>query len=59
MTSLEWYDDVRGGADFDGWYVRIYAVDGKYVVADQGGWLPGEFDTSDDALEAARQANAR
>lgn len=31
--------------------------DGRFVVADQAGWLPGAFDTHDAALASAREAN--
>jgi hypothetical protein len=37
--------------------IRIHSVDGGFVVADQAGWLPGEFTTRDAALESAREAN--
>lgn len=59
MTELEWYDDDRAGADFGSWRVKVYRAGDKFVVADQSGWLPGEFDTAEEAVEAARQVKER
>lgn len=32
---------------------RIYPVDGGYVVADDGGWVPGLYATEEEAAQAA------
>lgn len=37
---------------------RFYGTtDGRVVVADQAGWLPGSFPSKDAALEAVRKVN--
>lgn len=36
--------------------IRVYPVDGEFVVADDAGWLPGAFDTPEQAVEFARRA---
>lgn len=38
--------------------IRVYPVDGEFVVADDAGWLPGAFDTPEKAVEFARRAAA-
>lgn len=38
--------------------IRVYrAAGGEYVVADDGGWLPGVFPTEDDAILSTLSAN--
>jgi hypothetical protein len=36
--------------------IRVYPVDGEFVVADDAGWLPGTFDTPEQAVESAMKA---
>lgn len=37
---------------------HLYQLDsGEWVVADQAGWLPGDWPTRDEALAAVRAAN--
>lgn len=36
--------------------IRVYPVDGEFVVADDAGWLPGTFDTPEQAVEFATRA---
>ena len=33
--------------------IRVYPVGGEFVVADDAGWIPGTFDTPEQAVEAA------
>lgn len=36
--------------------IRVYPVDGEFVVADGAGWLPGTYDTPEQAVEFAMRA---
>lgn len=36
--------------------IRVYPVDGEFVVADEAGWIPGTFDTPELAVDAAMKA---
>lgn len=36
--------------------IRVYPADGEFVVADDAGWLPGTFDTPEQAVEYAKKA---
>ena len=35
--------------------VRVYPVDGEFVVADDSGWVPGVYETADAAVGAASE----
>lgn len=51
MTDLNVNGSVKGTPDG----IRVYPVRGEYVVADDGGWVPGVYATIDEAVEAARE----
>lgn len=36
--------------------IRVYPVDEEFVVADEAGWIPGVFETPEQAVEAAMGA---
>ena len=36
--------------------IQVYPVDGEFVVADDAGWLPGTYDTPEQAVEFAMRA---
>lgn len=52
-------DEQPGEASHDGGTIRTYPVDSGYVVADNGGWIPGLYTTREAAVEAARNITTR
>lgn len=38
--------------------IRVYPVKDRFVVADDGGWVPGSYETVDEAVQAARNISS-